>query len=213
MELKPVIPEIFAKRLTQTMAERGLSCHAIGRAVHLSAGTISRYCNNLIDKPKTAVVLMLADFLKVAPEWLMGYESPLESINIAGLQQVEQRLVPMLGNIAAGTPIYADQQHDCYVETGAQKADFCLKVKGDSMIGARIHDGDIVFIHAQPDVEDGEIAVVLVDDEATLKRVYKMGDRVVLRAENPAYPAMEFNRADGKVVRILGKAIAFQGKL
>lgn len=213
MEIKPVIPEIFAKRLTQMMAERGETCYSIADAVHLSAGTISRYSRNLIDKPKTAVVRMMAEYLRVSPEWLMGYDSPEDQAKAAGLLPVEERRIPMLGQVAAGQPILADEQHDCYVEVGADKADFCLRVKGDSMIGARIYDGDIVFIHAQPDVEDGEIAVVLIDDEATLKRVYKLGDRVILRAENPAYPAMEFNRTDGKVVRILGKAIAFQSKL
>lgn len=213
MEKRPVITEEFAKRLTQMMAERGESCHSVAAAVHLSAGTISRYCNNLIDRPKTAVVRMLAEYLRVSPQWLMGYESPEEQAKAAGMLPVEARHIPMLGQIAAGQPIYADEQHDCYVEAGADRADFCLRVKGDSMIGARIFDGDIVFIHAQPDVEDGEIAVVLIDDEATLKRVYKLGDRVILRAENPAYPPMEFCKSDGKVLRILGKAIAFQGKL
>ncbi len=211
MEKRPVIPEIFAKRLSQMIAERGESCHSVAAAVHMSAGTISRYCNKLIDKPKTAVVWMLAEYLRVDPTWLMGYDAPYTQA--ADLMPVEARRVPMLGQIAAGRPIYADEQHDCYVEANADRADFCLKVKGDSMIGARIYDGDTVFIHAQPDVEDGEIAVVLIDDEATLKRVYKMGDRIILRAENPAYPPMEFCKSDGKVLRILGKAVAFQSKL
>lgn len=213
MEKRPVIPEEFAKRLTNLLAERGESCRSVGDAVHLSAGTISRYCNNLIDKPKMAVVRMLAEHFRVSPEWLMGYESPEQAAADTGLLPVERRRIPMLGQIAAGQPITASEEQDCYVEADAERADFCLRVKGDSMIGARIYDGDTVFIHAQPDVEDGEIAVVLIDDEATLKRVYKLGDRVILRAENPLYPPMEFRRSDGKTLRILGKAIAFQGKL
>ncbi len=213
MEKRPVIPEEFAKRLTNLLAERGETCRSVGDAVHLSAGTISRYCNNLIDKPKMAVVRMLAEHFRVSFEWLMGYDTPEDQATQAGLMPVERRRIPMLGQIAAGQPITANEEHDCYVEADAERADFCLRVKGDSMIGARIYDGDIVLIHAQPDVEDGEIAVVLIDDEATLKRVYKLGDRVVLRAENPAYPPMEFHKADGKTLRILGKAIAFQGKL
>lgn len=213
MEKRPVKPEEFAKRLTHLLAERGETCRSVADAVHLSAGTISRYCNNLIDKPKMAVVRMLAEYFGVAPEWLMGYETPEQQAHQAGLLPVERRRIPMLGQIAAGQPITADEEHDCYVEADAERADFCLRVKGDSMIGARIYDGDIVFIHAQPDVDDGEIAVVLIDDEATLKRVYKMGDRIILRAENPAYPPMEFCKSDGKILRILGKAIAFQGKL
>ncbi len=213
MEKRPVIPEIFAKRLTQKIAERGESCHSVGAAVHLSAATISRYCNNLIDKPKTAVVRMLAEHLRVSPEWLMGYDRPEDRAQAAGLMPVEVKQRPVLGQIAAGRPIYAESPSDYYVEENDDRAVFSLKVKGDSMIGARIYDGDTVFIHAQPDVEDGEIAVVLIDDEATLKRVYKVDDRIILRAENPAYPPMEFSKADGKALRILGKAIAFQGKL
>ena len=213
MDYRPVRREIFAGRLVEAMVRRGESCATVGAAVGLSAGTISRYCNNLIAKPKTPVVGMIATYLRVPASWLMGYDSPVDGIEAKDVLMVEPRNVPMLGQVAAGAPIYADQQIDCFFQAGAEKADFCLKVKGDSMIGARINDGDIVFIHAQPDVDDGEIAVVLIDDEATLKRVYKMGDRVILRAENPAYPPIELDRRDGKVVRILGKAIAFQGKL
>ena len=213
MDNRPVRSDIFAQRLTKLIAERGTSCHAVGRAVNLSGGTISRYCNNMINKPKTAVVRMIADHFRVPVEWLMGYDAPQARSLADGVMPVERRRIPLLGQVAAGQPIYTDEQHDCFVEVGADRADFCLRVKGDSMIGARIYNGDIVFIRAQPDVDDGEIAVVLIDDEATLKRVYKLGDRVILRAENPAYPPMEFRKRDGKVVRILGKAIAFQGKL
>ena len=213
MEKKPVKPEEFAARLTRLLSERGETCRSVGAAVHLSAGTISRYCNNLIDKPKLAVVKMLAEYFGVASEWLMGYDTPEPAPLAAGLMPVERRQIPMLGAVAAGQPITATEEHECYVEGDAARADFCLRVKGDSMIGARIYDGDIVFIHAQPDVDDGEIAVVLIDDEATLKRVYKMGDRVILRAENPVYPPMEFCKSDGKTLRILGKADAFQSRL
>jgi len=118
--------------------------------------------------------------------------------------------VPMLGNVAAGMPIYADECFDSYVQIGANiKCDFCLRVKGDSMILARIHDGDIVFVRKQPDVENGEIAVVLIDDEATLKRVYKYKNRLELRPENPAFPVLNYEGAELEQIRILGKAVAF----
>ena len=86
---------------------------------------------------------------------------------------VEVQRVPLLGEIACGKPIIANQTFDAYVEVGAQiKCDFCLRAKGDSMIDARIHDGDVVFIKKQPEVENGEIAAVEIDGEATLKRFY-----------------------------------------
>ena len=81
------------------------------------------------------------------------------------------------------------------------------------MIGARIYDGDIIFVKQQDDVEDGELAAVLIDDEAMLKRVFKLGDRMQLRSENPAYPPIMISDQDSIQVQILGKAVAFQSTI
>ena len=121
----------------------------------------------------------------------------------------------MLGEIACGEPRYADEDRESYVLAGADiKADFCLRAKGDSMINARICDGDIVFIRKQDMVEDGEIAAVIVnnDNEATLKRLFYYRDQalLVLRPENPAYEEQRYSGEQLNEVHILGKAIAFQ---
>ncbi|MBQ3477499.1 MAG: hypothetical protein IJH25_04920, partial [Clostridia bacterium] len=129
------------------------------------------------------------------------------------LLPVLTRRVPLLGTIAAGAPIYAEQDlavADC--ETGIH-CDFALRVKGDSMIGARIHDGDVVFIRRQDDVADGQIAAVVIDDEATLKRVYHVKNGLQLLSENPKYPPMMFTLAECGVIRILGLAVGFTGRL
>ena len=89
-------------------------------------------------------------------------------------------------------------------------ADFCLKAKGDSMINARIFDGDIVFIRQQPTVNNGEIAAVIIDNEATLKRVYLYDNRLELRPENPTYPVLNYEGEQLDSIRIIGKAVAFQ---
>lgn len=126
---------------------------------------------------------------------------------------IETKKFPLLGNIACGKPIFADEQFEAYVEAGANiKADFCLRAKGDSMIGARIYDGDIVFIHKQEMVDDGEVAAVLIEDEATLKRVYYDRENGILQlfAENPKYQTMRFTGEELNHIRILGKAVAFQ---
>ena len=81
------------------------------------------------------------------------------------------------------------------------------------MIGARIMDGDIVFIRAQDDVDDGEIAAVVLNDEATLKRVYHIKNGVQLLSENPKYAPMLFTLDDCDSIRILGKAVGFQSKI
>ena len=94
-------------------------------------------------------------------------------------------------------------------------ADFCLKAKGDSMIGARIYDGDIVFIRKQEMVDDGEIAAVLIGDEATLKRVQYNPEEneLLLFAENPKYKTMRYTGEELNHIRILGKAVAFQSDI
>ena len=109
--------------------------------------------------------------------------------------------------------MYCNEERESYVVVGTDiQADFCLKAKGDSMINARIMDGDIVFIRKQPAVENGDIAAVLIDDEVTLKRVYYYKEENMLRLypENPAYKPFTYIGEELNRIRILGKAIAFQ---
>ena len=127
------------------------------------------------------------------------------------IRAVSVQKIPLLGKVSAGQPILAEEDFECYFEVDADiKCDFCLHVNGDSMINARINDGDIVFIRQQPDVNDGEIGVVLIDDEATLKRVYKNNGSITLVAENTKYKPIVISGKDAIDVRILGKAVAFQ---
>lgn len=122
--------------------------------------------------------------------------------------------VPLLGNIACGRPILAVEQADETVEVpDFIKADFALRCKGDSMINARIFDGDIVYIHSQPEVENGQIAAIRIGDEATLKKVYYNGQRLILRAANPLYTDLEYEGDTLSDVEILGKAVAFTSML
>lgn len=130
-----------------------------------------------------------------------------------GALSITTQRIPLLGTIHAGEPTFADEDFESYVEVGANiRCDFALRVVGDSMINARIMDGDIVFIRQQDTVNDGEIAAVLIDDEATLKRVHFLPQgMVMLQAENPKYQPIVIGGADEtRNVRILGKAFAFQ---
>ena len=125
------------------------------------------------------------------------------------------RRVPLIGTIACGTPILAGENVEREVLLPENvSADFCLRCKGDSMINARIYDGDIVFIRKQPSVENGEIAAVLIDDmadvaEATLKRVYVYENKIILSAENTNYEPFVYVGEEMNNVRIVGKAVAF----
>lgn len=119
---------------------------------------------------------------------------------------------PLVGNIACGEPITAEENIQDYVDVPAKaNCDFCLRCKGDSMIDAGIHDGDVVYIHIQPAVENGQIAAVRIDGEATLKRVFWNADTKTLQllAENRNYPPMVFSGPILDTVHIEGKAVGY----
>lgn len=122
----------------------------------------------------------------------------------------KMKKVPLLGTIACGEPILAVENIENYVNMPESiNGTFALRCKGDSMINARIFDGDVVFIRQQPDVENGEIAAVLIDDEATLKKVYKYKNRIELRPENPTMAPLEYEGEEMNKIKILGKAVYF----
>ena len=143
-------------------------------------------------------------------------ENPADKYSSYGVMPIKKQKIRLLGEIACGEPIFCDEDRESYVEVGTDiRADFCLRAKGDSMINARIMDGDIVFIREQPMVDNGEIAAVIIDDEATLKRVYyyKEKNKLVLQAENPKYEPLVYVNEELDTIRILGKAVAFQSDL
>ena len=122
----------------------------------------------------------------------------------------EMRKIPLLGSIACGAPILAEEHIEEYIDIPKHiHADFALTCQGDSMINARIFDGDIVYIRQQDTVESGEIAAVLIDNDATLKRIRIFDDHISLEPENPQYRPIVLWGEDMNTVRILGKAIAF----
>ncbi len=136
------------------------------------------------------------------------------SDNLLPLEPMER--IPLLGQIACGTPILAEQNVEDYVDLPRHiRADFTLTCRGDSMIGAGIQDGDMVYIRQQPEVENGEIAAVMVDEEeATLKRFYFDGLTVQLVAENPKFPPMVFTGEEiSRRVHVVGRAVAYTHSL
>ena len=139
---------------------------------------------------------------------IAGSDDPILPSNVIPLP--EMRKIPLLGPIACGAPILAEEHIEDYVDIPKNiHADFALTCKGDSMINARIFDGDIVYIRQQPSVENGEIAAVLIDGEATLKRVRLFDDHISLEPENPMYKPLVYWGDDMNNVHILGKAVAF----
>lgn len=139
----------------------------------------------------------------------IDYHKPDLPSNVRHITQMKK--IPLVGTIACGTPILAEENITDYIDMpGHIRADYALTCKGDSMINAGIRDGDIVYIRKQSQVENGQIAAVLIGgEEATLKRFYNVDGNVTLNAENPAYLPITFIEGDAVNVRVIGLAVAY----
>lgn len=176
------------------------------------------------DIPRSSIV-KFAQVLDVTPSYLMGWDDDqskqpddLEVLmsRYDNIRPIQLKRFPLLGEIACGEPIFADEDKESFVMADMDiQADFCLTAKGESMINARINDGDVVFIKEMPMVENGDIAAVIIDNEATLKRVYYYPDKnkLMLVAENPVFEPLVYIDEELDEIRILGKAVCFMSIL
>lgn len=207
----------IGERIKHRRKTLGLSAEEVAEKMGVSAATVYRYESSDILNMGIDKLELIAKALKTTPAALMGWEEKTSNIpQFDNISPIKTKKFPLLGDIACGQPIFADEEHESYIEAGADiKADFCLKCQGDSMIGARIMPGDIVFIRQQDMVDNGEIAAVVIDDSATLKRVYYYPERgkLILQAENPAYEPLVYIGEELNYIRILGKAVAFQSNI
>lgn len=212
----------IGERIKERRKQLGLTVDELSERLGKNRATIYRYESNEIEKLPTTVLEPLAKALGVTPAYLMGWEENTESNSnpdisalmsqYSNIKPIKLRRFPMLGEIACGEPIFANEDKEHYIMADMDiNADFCLTAKGDSMVNARIYEGDIVFIKAMPIVENGDIAAVIIDDEATLKRVYYYPDDNMLQlvAENPKYKPLIYQGPELDTIRIIGKAVYF----
>ncbi len=151
---------------------------------------------------------------KIAEQRALELRNLQESFN--NIKPIQLKRFPLLGDIACGEPIFADEDKESFIMADMDiQADFCLTAKGDSMINARINNGDIVFIKKMSMVENGDIAAVIIDNEATLKRVYYYPEKnkLMLVAENPAFEPLVYINEELDTIHILGKAVYFMSAL
>lgn len=172
-------------------------------------------------KPSYETLELLADYFNIRLDDLSG-RNINKDMNFSNISNIiplpKTRKVPRLGKIACGEPILAEENYEDYDDVPEDiKCDFTLICEGDSMINARIQDGDVVYFREQSQVENGEIAACLVDGDfetkATLKRFYKYDDKIVLQAENPKYQPFVYVNEEMNKVRIIGKAVGFTSRL
>lgn len=196
----------------------GMTQSDLGDELSLNKSTIQRYEAGVVAKIKLPIIQAMAQAMDVDPNWLalktdeMGSFVEVPQDTYFGLlPPPKTKKAPRLGRIACGRPIGAIENFEDYDDVDEDvDCDYTLICEGDSMINARIMDGDIVYIRQQPIVENGEIAAVSIDGETTLKRFYRNGNDIMLVAENPAYPPMTFTLNESNDIIILGKAVAFK---
>lgn len=212
MDSKQKQKDIFSKNLKYQLNIHKKTQADIVNDLNITSSTVSDWVNGK-KYPRMDKVQILADYLGILKSDLVEDKSNDDSDYINNIYKIDKIKLPFLGSVACGEPIYADEDRESYIMVGTDiHADFCLKCQGDSMINARIHDGDIVFVRKQDIVNNGEIAVVIIDDEATLKRFYyyKEQNMVILRPENNKYQDIVLTGEELEKVKVIGKAVAFQ---
>lgn len=213
----------LAERLKNERIKKGLSQKELADLLDMNLRTYGSYERGERDI-STSVLLNICRTLNISSDTLLGNEvSEYDNNELSSLMErfdnikpVKLKRFPMLGEIACGKPVFAEEDREHYIMADMDiSADFCLTAKGDSMINARIYEGDIVFIKEMPIVENGDIAAVIIDDEATLKRVYYYPDDNMLQlvAENPKYKPLVYQGEELNHIRILGKAVYFMSTI
>ena len=201
-------------RIRQVRQEQDVTQQELADYIGVSKQAVYKYENNIVTNIPTDKVDAIAKRLKVSPAYLMGWEEkpePKKPTIPPGFEPMpKMKKIPLIGSIACGEPITAEQNIEKMVDVPENiRCDFSLTCHGDSMVDAGIHDKDVVYIRIQPEVENGEIAAVRIDGEATLKRVYYNPGTLTLMPANPAYAPMIYTGPQLEEVHIEGKAVGW----
>lgn len=201
-------------RIRQVRQEQDVTQQELADYIGVSKQAVYKYENNIVTNIPTDKVDAIAKRLKVSPAFLMGWEEqpePKKPPIPPGFEPMpKMKKIPLIGSIACGEPITAEQNIEKMVDVPENiRCDFSLTCHGDSMVDAGIHDKDVVYIRIQPEVENGEIAAVRIDGEATLKRVYYNPGTLTLMPANPAYAPMIYAGPQLEEVHIEGKAVGW----
>ena len=209
-----------SERLKEILKDKNLKQHELAKlclpyceryGVQIRQNEISQYVGGKC-VPGFDKLAILSKALNVSETWILGYDvEKTNTDNIVNLD-VSSEKIPLFGEIACGEPIFTDQAAEEYIDLKDEiNYDFCLRAKGDSMIGDHINDGDIIFIRKQEMVDNGSIAAVIIEDQATLKRIYYYPEKeiFILKASNPIYNDMVFSKFELSSIIILGKVVAF----
>lgn len=201
----------IAENIKRIRLEHGLSQAELGKIAGVSDKAVSTWELGL-KTPRMGAVEKMANYFGITKSAIVDDVQPTPATPIPPgfIPMPPMRKVPLVGSIACGTPILAQQNIDGSVDAPEDiRCDFALRCKGDSMIDAGIHDGDAVYIRIQPEVENGKIAAVRIGEEATLKRVYYDGTTLTLMPANVAFAPMIFTGPQLEEVHIEGRVVGW----
>lgn len=200
--------KIVSQRMVYTRKKKNLTLEEVGQALNVHKSAVLRWENGQVRKIKLPIIESLARLYNVNAVWLMGYDVP-EGSSIYG--ESESYTIPILGCIKAGYDSLAEENilgsitidKMAYKNSGEH---FALKIKGDSM-KPELCQGDIIIVHKQSDFENNDLCIVLINgDEATVKRVKRINNGIILQPANPDYEPLIFTEEDilSKPVQIIG---------
>ena len=199
---------VIGAKIKELRKKKNFSQQQVAMKIGVTQGAVSQWEIGLTE-PGSDQLISLANIFGVTVYELKGIDSPQIQPDLSNILPIRHNAVPIVGTIACGTPIMAEQNIDGYADLpDGVHADFALRCRGDSMTPT-FNDGDIVLLRQQPDVEDGQIAAVLIDGEATLKHVYHEQGGLLLVADNPAYAPMHVTQSDSEYSLIQGKAVGY----
>ena len=204
----------MSKKIKDLRISQGLTLEQVANEVGVGKSTVRKWETGMIANMRRDKIASLAKALHTTPAYLMGWEEsqPREDANSPLLPLPPMKRWKVIGGTACGSPIHSEIEEETVLAPEDIDADRVFRCIGDSMVGAHIFDGDIVFVKTGEYVEDGRIGVVRVDDEYTLKRIYRGPDYLELRSENPAYPPIII-RGEQENAEIIGKAVQFLSRV
>lgn len=212
----------LADRIKYKRNQLGKTLEEVGQNVGVTKATIQRYENGNIQNIPSDKIELLASALNTTPAYLMGWEDDkdkekdkIDLSNIPGVIPVKKIIkIPILGHIQCGKPVMSVENYEGYFPADPEiiNSDFCLYADGDSMIDIGINEGDLVFFKQTPQVENGTIAAVFIDDTTTLKRFYKKENQIILQPENKSYSPIIINLDESTNIRILGEMVGMYVK-
>lgn len=216
-EFEARVNATVAKNLKHYLELNNMNQADLAKRMNVTTATTSNWCKG-IKLPRMDKIDKICSIFNINRSDLIEEHTDDENTlkTFDNLYPLSVKKLPLLGEIACGEPIFANEDRESYVLSGTDiDADFCLKAKGDSMMGARIMNGDIVFIKKTDIVNNGEVAAVIIDDEVLLKRFYYFPDEnlLTLQSENPQYPPRNYKNEQLDHIKVLGKAVAFQSDI